>query len=230
MKKTKIFAAIGGIGLVVLSIFLVSADHIDAPAVEGTKSDIADFYAFQGENTNNLVFVTNVQGLITPENTNEAEFDENVLIEINIDNDNDLVEDLVIQAIKRKDTMFFFGPAQPLSTGLDSEIITAALSGKVTISNADDDVITSEQNGMKFFAGPREDPFFFDFDQYNRVLAGSAPDGFNDPGVDTFAGTNVLSVVVEVPKSMLGNGVTGVNPFAPDTPMYNVWVETKRKQ
>ena len=102
MKKTKIFAAIGGIGLVVLSIFLVSADHIDAPAVEGTKSDIADFYAFQGENTNNLVFVTNVQGLITPENTNEAEFDENVLIEINIDNDNDLVEDLVIQAIKRK--------------------------------------------------------------------------------------------------------------------------------
>ena len=51
-----------------------------------------------------------------------------------------------------------------------------------------------------------------------------------DPGTDTFAGTNVLSVVVEVPKSILGNGSTGVNPFAPDTPIYNVWVESKRKQ
>jgi|TARA_R100000306_G_scaffold577_5_gene1364 hypothetical protein len=230
MKKAKIFAAIGGVGLAVLSIFLIAADHIDAPAVEGTKSDITDFYAFQGENTNNLVFVTNVQGLLTPGNTDEAEFDENVLLEINIDRDNDLVEDLVIQAIKRNDSMYFFGPVNPTLTGLNSEIDTATQMGSVKISTADESAETSEQNGIKFFAGPREDPFFFDFDQYNAVLAGSAPDGFMDPGTDTFAGTNVLSVVIEVPKSILGPGSTGVNPFAPDTPIYNVWVESKRKQ
>ena len=33
MKKTKIFAAIGGLGVVILSVFLIAADHVDAPDV-----------------------------------------------------------------------------------------------------------------------------------------------------------------------------------------------------
>ena len=71
--------------------------------------------------------------------------------------------------------------------------------------------------GMKVFAGPRDDPFFFDFAQYSEIIAGNAT-SFNEPGADTFAGTNVLSVVVEVPKSMLGNAAA-----------LNTWVESKRK-
>jgi hypothetical protein len=71
---------------------------------------------------------------------------------------------------------------------------------------------------MKFFAGPRDDPFFFDFGQFSEILAGNAS-GFNNPGVDTFAGSNVLSIVVEVPKARLGNAAT-----------LNVWAETKNKQ
>jgi hypothetical protein len=230
MKKTKIFAVIGGLGLAVLSIFMIAADHIDAPAVAGTSTDITDFYAFQGASSDNLVFVANVQGLLAPGTpTDQAEFDENVLLEINIDRNNDLVEDLVIQAIKRGDSMYFFGPAVPGQTGLNSEVATFAAQNSVKISTKAD-VQTSTNGGMSFFAGPREDPFFFDFTQYNEILAGNAPGGFNNPGTDTFAGTNVLSVVVEVPKAMLGTAVTGVNPFAPDTPIYNVWVEAKRKQ
>jgi len=228
MKKSKLFAVIGGIGVAVLSIFLISADHIDAPAVAGTNADITDFYAFQGENSGNLVFATNVQGLLAPgQPTEQAEFDETVLIEINIDNDNDLVEDLVIQAIKRGDSMYFFGPTAPAMEGLESTIATSTRRS-VKISTKDD-VQIAEKDGMKFFAGPREDPFYFDFNQFNEILAGNAS-SFDDPGTDTFAGSNVLSVVVEVPKSMLPGGVAGVNPFAPNTPIYNVWVETKRKQ
>jgi hypothetical protein len=49
------------------------------------------------------------------------------------------------------------------------------------------------------------------------ILAGTAP-GFSSPGNDTFAGTNVLSVVVEVPKTLIG--ATG---------NINVWLETKKK-
>jgi hypothetical protein len=71
---------------------------------------------------------------------------------------------------------------------------------------------------MKFFAGPRDDPFFFDLGQFKAILGGTAS-GFNNPGVDTFAGTNVLSLVVEVPKAMLGTSST-----------LNVWAETKKKQ
>jgi hypothetical protein len=227
MKKSKFFAVIGGIGVAALSIFLISADHIDAPAVAGTTADITDFYAFQGENNGNFVFAANVQGLLAPgQPTSQAVFDETVLVEINIDNNNDLKEDLVIQAIKRGDSMYFFGPSAPAMQGLESTIATSARRS-VEISTKDDVQIT-EKDGMKFFAGPREDPFFFDFNQYNAILAGTAG-GFNNPGADTFAGTNVLSIVIEVPKSMIPGGVAGVNPFAPNTPIYNVWVEAKRK-
>lgn len=228
MKKSKIFAAIGVLGVAVLSVFLISADHIDAPAVQGTTADITDFYAFQGENPGNFVFVANVQGLLPPgQPTEQAAFDETVLLEFNIDSNNDLKEDYIIQAIKRGDSMYFFGPSAPAMQGLESTIATTARRS-VKISTKDDVQIT-EQDGMKFFAGPREDPFFFDFNQYNAVLSGTAS-SFNNPGMDTFAGTNVLSVVVEFPKSMLPGGTTGVNPFAPNTPIYNVWVEAKRKQ
>jgi hypothetical protein len=231
MKKSKLFTVIGGIGVAALSVFLLSADHIDAPAVAGTTADITDFYAFQGENNSNFVFVANVQGLLTPgQPTEQAVFDETVLLEFNIDTNNDLKEDLVIQAIKRGDSMFFFGPSTPEFTGdegLKSTILTSTRRG-VKISTKDD-VQVSEQDGMKFFAGPREDPFFFDFNKYNAVLAGTAT-SFDNPGTDTFAGTNVLSVVVEFPKSILPAGTAGVNPYAASTPMYNVWVEAKRKQ
>jgi len=163
------------------------------------------------------------------------------LLEINIDNDNDMIEDRVIQIIKRKDptsledNMYFFGPVVLTSSSntcseqnLLSTINAENLSGSVKISTSSD-IQTSSSNGMQFFAGPREDPFFFDFTQYSQILGGSET-GFNNPGTDTFAGTNVLSVVVEVPKSSLGSGVVGANPFAPTVPVYNVWVEAKRKQ
>lgn len=218
MKKGK---HIIGIGLLLAAgLFLVSADHIDAPAVQGGSSDITDFYAFQGADTDNLVFVANVQGLLSPAATSEASFDESVMIEINIDNDGDFVEDLVIQAVPRNGKMYILGPVAPMQTGLTSTL-TAESSKDVTavqITEYGEAAITASKRGMSVFAGPRDDPFFFDFAQYTAIIEGEAS-GFNDPGTDTFAGTNVLSVVVEVPKSMIGGSGT-----------INTWVESKRKQ
>ncbi|WP_255684015.1 DUF4331 family protein [Mangrovimonas futianensis] len=216
MKKTKWILGIGL--LTVAGFFLVAADHIDAPAVQGGSSDITDFYAFQGENTNNIVFAANVMGLLSPTATADAMFDENVLIEFNIDNTGDNVEDLVIQAIPRDGKMYFFGPASPGTTGLSSAILTNNMLGSVDISAYGSAAMTNSNNGAMMFAGPRDDPFFMDFAQYSEIIAGNAS-GFNDPGSDTFAGTNVLSVVVEVPKSSVGGSGT-----------INTWVETKRKQ
>ncbi|MBF8149419.1 DUF4331 family protein [Winogradskyella sp. F6397] len=217
MKKTKILiaTAILGIGTFVA----IAADHIDAPAVQGGTSDITDFYAFIGENTSNLVLVANVQGLLTPGNTAAASFDERVLLEFNIDTDGDNVEDLVIQATPRDGKMYFFGPTAPASTGLNSTILsTTTNAGVVDITNYGETAMVEEFAGMKFFAGPRDDPFFFDFNKYTEIIAGDAS-GFASPGDDTFAGSNVLSVVVEVPKSMIGGSGT-----------INTWVESKRKQ
>lgn len=199
-------------------ITLISADHIDAPAVAGTDADITDFYAFQGADTENLVFVANVKGLISPVATEDAAFDENTLIEVNIDNDGDNIEDLVIQAIPRDGKMYFFGPIAPTSTGLNSVVEeSSAYSNSVAITDYGQNAIIENADGIKYFAGPRDDPFFMDFAQYSEIIAGNAT-SFNDPGDDTFAGTNVLSVVVEVPKTLLGGSGT-----------LNTWVEVKTK-
>lgn len=208
-----------GISIVLIgSFFLIAADHIDAPAVQGTSSDITDFYAFQGEDTNSIAFVVNTQGLLSPAATGNASFNENTLIEINIDTSGDNVEDLVIQAIPRGDKMYFFGPVSPSATGLNSVIETSGTASSVDITAYGSAAVTETSNGMKFFAGPRDDPFFMDFAQYGEIIAGNAT-SFNDPGSDTFAGSNVLSIVVEVPKSLIGG-----------TGTINVWAEAKGKQ
>ncbi|WP_178987903.1 DUF4331 family protein [Winogradskyella schleiferi] len=223
MKKTKILIATAILGIA--TFVAIAADHIDAPAVDGggtsSLSDITDFYAFQGSTGNSIAFVANVQGFLTPSTTGNADFDENVMFEINIDTNNpaDAVEDLVIQAIPRDGKMYFFGPYPAGSTTLNSTINTlAANQGVVDISEYGQPTVVEESGGIKYFAGPRDDPFFFDFGQYTEVIMGNAT-SFNDPGTDSFMGTNVLSVVVEVPKSMIGGSGS-----------IHTWVETKRKQ
>ncbi len=238
MKKTKIFAAIGGLSFLALAVFLIAADHIDSPSVAGTKSDIADLYAFEGDNPNSTVFVATIQGPLVPgQVTENAVFDEDVMVEFNIDNTGDFKEDLVIQAIRRDSIMYFFGPAEVASgdTGVSSFVYVNDAAGQVEISGIGE-TITATNNGMTFFAGPRRDYFYFDFNRFNEVISGAAaPEGFLPPGTasDFFENLNVLAVVVEVPNALLGNapahvgGAVGINGL-PNA--YNVWVTTKRKQ
>ncbi len=216
MKRLNLFFVLSILFL--SGILFMSADHIDAPAVTNGSSDIADFYAFESsENSNNMVFAITLQGLLSPNNTAAANFDENVLVEINIDNNSDNVEDLVIQLIPRDGKMYAFGPYAPGTTGLNSSIDELATRMEVDITDYGNNAVIGTSGNSKLFAGPRDDPFFFDLGAYTDVLAGNAT-GFSDPGTDTFAGTNVLAIVVEVPKSTLGN----------DTSV-NTWVETKVK-
>jgi hypothetical protein len=58
MKKSNIL--LGTVFLAVIGLITVAVDYMVAPVALGTSADITDFYAFQGENTNNLVFVVNV--------------------------------------------------------------------------------------------------------------------------------------------------------------------------
>ena len=191
--------------------YLIAADHIDAPAVTGTGSDITDVYAFQSPaNANNMVFVVNVQGLLAPSATAAASFDEEVMIEINIDNSStkDNMEDLVIQAAFDNGKVKVYGPAAPIQTGLTSTLLKSTPI-EASISTYGAEPVMGEGNGIKVFAGPRDDPFFFDLNRFKAIIGGTAT-SFNNPGTDAFAGTNVLSLVVEVPKSMLGSGAVNI--------------------
>jgi Domain of unknown function (DUF4331) len=222
MKTKKIMLGAFAIAAVVTGGIIFAADHIDSPNVTNSPNDITDLYVFRGENTSNLVFVANTQGLMSPGSTGTAKFDENTVIEFNIDNNGDKVEDLLIQCKydAGSNSMKIYGPVAPSETGTRSKlegIETAAVA--ITAYGASAPVTATSASGIKVFAGPRDDPFFFDLTQFKKVIAGTAT-GFLPAGTatDTFAGTNVMSVVVEVPKSMLGGSGS-----------LNVWVETKKK-
>ncbi len=221
-------------------VYLMAADHIDAPAVgslsEGSSAaDITDYYAFESpENPDNYVFVTNVYGLTAPAATSGISFSNEVMYEINIDNDGDNVEDLVIQTIFRNNKAIVFGPLAPRTPGSSSQIENGGNRASVTITSVGGDVNVGNANGVKVFAGPRDDPFFMDFFKFVDIVNGAGnalglevpppADGiayatsFDQPGMDTFQGSNVLSVVIELPKSMLGSSTT-----------FSSWVEAKTR-
>ena len=226
MKNTKLFLGIGA--LVIAGAILIAADHIDAPSNAGTTADIADFFAFEPtEGSDNTVFVVDIQSNVLPDLA-YGTFDESVLTEINIDTDGDLVEDLVIQAIPRDGRMYFFGPVAPATTGLSSEVLVDSPLGDVEISTATA-ITETTTDGVSLFAGPRQDPFYFDFFQFNAVIGGMAPGGFKtaDEAEDTFDGANTMSIVVEIPNSMLGTP-TGMNALG--LAVYKTWVTTNKKQ
>jgi hypothetical protein len=221
--KRKLLISLGA-SLVVAGGLIIAADHIDAPAVTGPGNtslgtDITDVYAFQSpKNTSNLVFVCNVQGLLSPTATASAQFPANTMYEINIDNTGDNVEDLVIQCLVQKGKLRVYGPVPVGTPGTTSTVKTKGPMAETKVTSyGSSPHIGFNIFGIKIFAGPRDDPFFFDLVRFREVVAGTQT-SFRNPGVDTFAGTNVLSIVVEVPKVLLGPAST-----------LNVWAETKTK-
>lgn len=174
-------------------------------------------------------------GLTAPAATGAASFDENTMYEFNIDNNGDNVEDLVIQAIFRDGKVITYGPVTPDASGLNSMVQNQGTRVEAMVTAYGQDAVVGESSGIKLFAGPRDDPFFMDFFKFVDIVngvgnslgldVGDPADGsnyatsFDKPGTDTFAGTNVLSVVIEVPKSMLGNSTT-----------FSSWVESKTKK
>jgi hypothetical protein len=87
----------------------------------------------------------------------------------------------------------------------------------------------STNTGLTVFAGARQDPFFFDLQQFYKILPdrdlgstatgclpaprgnGTCPQGFNPAGTASnfFSNVNVLSIVVEIPKSLVIPSGTG---------------------
>jgi hypothetical protein len=224
IMKKKIF--LGSLLAIILAGgIIIAADHIDAPATTGAGStsigaDITDVYAFQSPSDNSkMVFVMDVQGLMSPAVSAAASFPANVMYEFNIDNTGDNVEDLVIQALVQNGKIRVYGPVAPVATGTMSTVRTngPVAETSVTAYNATSPGVGTGSSGIKIFAGPRDDPFFFDLVRFKEIIGGTQA-GFRNPGIDTFAGTNVMSIVVEVPKTMLGNAAT-----------INFWGETKTK-
>lgn len=193
---------------------LRAADHDDAPLI-GTDqaADIADVYAFASpQDPNRVVLALTLSDVLPPGQIQlgRSIFDPRVLYEFNIDNDGDGVEDKVIQAYvvgtPQRQEMIIRGPVTPLIRGAESRLVPAPATIAVRVSTGTTPIV-ADRNGVKLFAGVRDDPFFFDLGRFSAILAGQAT-GFADPGTDAFAGLNTYAIVLELPIAAVGDPAT----------------------
>lgn len=221
----KKFTALGLVALVIPAVLIgrgAASDHADTPELaQNPGTDISDVYLFPSPaNAANVVLVMNVRPLIGPGQGPSTFFDPNVLYQFKIDNNGDGIEDKVIQAkfsgSGAQQKVFISGPRKPSLTGTTSRFEAPyATSGVINQP-------FSPIGGIQVFAGAREDPFFFDLEQFFNILPDRATPingipvsdpntpkqtSWRAPGqaVDFLSngGFNVLSIVIELPRTAL---------------------------
>ena len=236
-----IFAAvlIGIIAALALAVKPVAAsDHDDGEADgKGRNLNLTDLYVFRESEQNagasdDLILVMNTNPRSLPRQ--QYYFSTNARYEFHISRalGNDDMPTGSSEGLIR----FEFGAPneskqQPITITVlrdgDEEVITTNDDGSSLLTsaiNATNDIITNQTSidstfgsaPMTVFAGLREDPFYFDVEQYFRVRAGAAgigpAVGFREPGYDFTAGYNVNSIVVRIPRKLL-NSITDTYDF-----------------
>jgi hypothetical protein len=242
--KTRILA-IAFVAAIAAPVALISrssaSDHADTPDIaQNPGTDIADVYVFpSSSDPNKVVLAMNVQPLIQPGTS--ARFDPNVLYQFKIDNDGDYVEDLGLQ-FKFNDTgnaqhMMISGPIKPTLTG------TASMQETMRESRPRSNFVYT-YGTLTGFAGPREDPFFFDLEQFFTIfpdratpITGVTISDPNNPQATTWrpagqavdflsnGGFNVLSIVAELPRNYLRKRMPD-GTMDPKSSVISVWCTT----
>ncbi len=233
-------AAIGAAVAIVAVGSVVASDHQDTPLAEfNPQFDVNDVYAFPAATPGRTVLVLGTSSPITPAQTSSRGFGtkNEVLYQLKIDNTGDAVEDLVLQFTftgnAKNQRVSMQGPAAPVRTGTMSVLIN----GKKDLAGPTGQILGSASD-VQLFAGPREDPFFIDLEQFFRIIPDRKPESgplslipetptassFREPGaaIDYLRGINDLAIVVELPTAMLTNN--GLNP------RFGVWGTTSRRR
>ncbi|MGV0023865.1 DUF4331 domain-containing protein [Phormidesmis priestleyi] len=212
--------------IVLLTVFFTAlparaSDHQDTTFLANklTAADLTDLFVFESpSDPSKVVLAMDFDPLITQGEVRP--FDPAILYQFKIDKTGDNVEDLVLQfrinGRGRKQSVSVFGPGRPAKVGTESKLIRSTGTGKLNQA-------FYAKKGLKVFVGQRKDPFFFDLEQFFKIL----PDrnyqvqpnpgppltvvSFRPPGEakDTLAPFNVHSIVVELPRKLLGDGKIG---------------------
>ncbi|MEO8539083.1 MAG: DUF4331 family protein [bacterium] len=192
LRKLSIMLGVAAVSVGVLGALpAMAADHRDSPLTKAApRSDINDLYVFKGESAATLIMTVNP--LTSPADTAGLRLDPDTLYEFKVDTDGDAKPD-----VSYKLTAEGTGSVQDITvrraTGVSA--VTNDISGDVILSgksSAGAGVTTiTDGSGRKLYVGPRDDPFFFD-------LAGFS-NGLKFTGVDTFKGTNVTAIVLDLP-------------------------------
>jgi hypothetical protein len=194
-----------------------AADHLDAPGLTppggDVRLDLTDIYAFR-TGGGRTALVLNVNGFTEP--GKQATFatgvpsvasTRRVSYNLRVDNDGDAVEDVVLKATFGKPNRRGVQHLRIRRNGRTLVTGKTSRRGRVHVNRG---------NGVRAYAGLRDDPFFFDLDGFVNILSGEPGKSFlgcTSPRTDKFAGTNVSSIVIELRPSLLtggGNGNIGV--------------------
>jgi hypothetical protein len=189
-----------------------AADHREAPALlNDPQNDLTDVYAFRSpDDPDKVIIIANLY----PHAPTDAAFPKRGL-QIHLDLDGDGIEDRTFSfkfsRLKKNGTQKIKGD---FDGSPDSSMNKRLFKGKTTAPGTADRIISGKE-GMRAFAGLRNDPFFADM----RFLEGPAT--CNPPGNDSFAGHNVLALVLELSSRLFGPSADGLPPFG-------VWASTKK--
>lgn len=193
----------------------IASDHQDSPLmVSRPGADITDVFIFPAADPSKVVLAMDVHPLIPAGTSAEERFDPGVMYQFKIAHGkNGYVEDQVIQ-FKATGTgadqqITMYGPGTPSMRGTRSQWIAPYGSAPLNTT-------TKLPNGVMLFAGARRDPFYFDLAQFFKIIPDRnyayhpnvpAPSAncFRTPGVDFLRRYDVLSLIVELPRTMLAD-------------------------
>jgi hypothetical protein len=191
----KYLVTLGACAALACSSLLQAADHLDGPAVANDPAaDINDLYVFiNPQNPGELILAATVMPLATA----DSRFSDVVDYQFRLQNTDGTAEQ-IIECRFRGKAVICNGPGETEVAGPVGRVNTG-------------------EDGLRVFAGLRDDPFFFDLLAYLDTVNTLVPQ-FSDPGSNFFNGLNALSIVIGVDTALL----------AGDSPVYQVWAATRR--
>lgn len=213
-----------------------ASDHDDGEMeTKGRSVNLTDLYVFRERDQNagaaegDIVFVMNTNPRSLPRQ--QYYFSSNAVYDFNVTRV--VTKDDPVTGKDNLKLRFSFGA--PNASGTQAITVTAIQDGaqeSVTTTASGTPIVTTPLTSapvlnavniggstLTVFAGLREDPFFFDVEQFFRVragLAGLGPAvGFRPPeqAIDFTKGYNVNTIVVRVPRAFLQLAGTPVNVF-----------------
>ncbi len=234
-KFLKVGLALAALGFGAIGALSRASDHDDGENdMKARALNLTDLYVFREKDQNpkiaddNLVFVMNTNPRSLPRQ--QYAFSTNARYEFKVTR----VADKDTMATGKVDATIRFEFSPPNAKGVQELTITGMRDGtqrivKTTTSgNAiqtspigtapvlNQVAVDTAGGGLTVFAGLREDPFFFDVEQFFRVragLAGLGPKvGFRNPGLDFTDGYNVNTIAVRVPMGWL-KSTSGATSF-----------------
>ena len=237
-RLVPLLAAVGLVAGLATAGVVLASDHQDTPEVElSPRYDVNDVYAFPAAREGRIALVLGTSSPLTPAQTPSAAFGtkEQELYQLKVDNNGDAVEDLVFQVTftgkAGNQRVTLRGPYKPKTVGAAGNVL---LGGPPTVAGPVNRVL-GEANGVRLFAGPRDDPFFIDLEQFFRIIPDRRPStgplsvlptpasSFREKSsaIDFVRGFNDLAIVIELPAAMLA--ADGKTPGK-----FGVWGTTSR--